>query len=81
VCVLDITQPEKAPKCFDVSDHGRVVHFEYNKNGDEVWISVWDKIGEVVIYDDKTLKVKATLKDLVTPTGHFNVYNTMKDIY
>jgi nitrite reductase (NO-forming)/hydroxylamine reductase len=81
VCVLDITQPEKEPKCFDVGDHGRVVHFEYNKNGDEVWISVWDKIGEVVVYDDKTLKVKTVLKDLVTPTGHFNVYNTMKDIY
>jgi nitrite reductase (NO-forming)/hydroxylamine reductase len=79
--VLDITQPEKEPKCFDVADHGRVVHFEYNKNGDEVWISVWDKIGEVVVYDDKTLKVKTVLKDLVTPTGHFNVYNTMKDIY
>lgn len=81
VCVLDITKPEQESKCFDVADHGRVVHFEYNKDGNEVWIAVWDKIGEIVVYDDKTLKVKTTLKNLVTPTGHFNVYNTMKDVY
>jgi hypothetical protein len=33
--------------------------------------------------DDKTRKVKEVIKDprLVTPTGKFNVYNTMHDIY
>jgi nitrite reductase (NO-forming)/hydroxylamine reductase len=36
-----------------------------------------------VVLDDKTLKVKKVIKDkrLVTPTGKFNVYNTMHDIY
>jgi nitrite reductase (NO-forming)/hydroxylamine reductase len=33
--------------------------------------------------DDNTRKVKQVIKDprLVTPTGKFNVYNTMHDIY
>ena len=35
------------------------------------------------IVDDKTLKLKAVIKDprLITPTGHFNVYNTQHDVY
>jgi nitrite reductase (NO-forming)/hydroxylamine reductase len=34
-------------------------------------------------YDDKTLKEKTRIRDarLITPTGKFNAYNTMKDIY
>ena len=37
----------------------------------------------LVVVDDKTLKLKAVIKDpkLITPTGHFNVYNTQHDIY
>ena len=59
------------------------MHFEYNKAGDEVWTSVWDKEGELIIYDDKTLKEKARIKAdwLVTPTGKWNVYNTVHDVY
>ncbi len=70
-------------KCFQVADHGAVVHFEYNKAGDEVWVSVWDKQGEVVIYDDKTLTEKHRITGdwLITPTGKFNVFNTANDIY
>ncbi|MEA3502373.1 MAG: cytochrome D1 domain-containing protein, partial [Actinomycetota bacterium] len=70
-------------KCLQVADHGAVVHFEYNKAGDEVWLSVWDKQGEVVIYDDKTLKEKARITGawLITPTGKFNVFNTANDVY
>jgi nitrite reductase (NO-forming)/hydroxylamine reductase len=64
----------------------RVVQPEYNKAGDEVWFSVWSgKVQEsaIVIVDDKTRKLKHVIKDkrLITPTGKFNVYNTMKDIY
>jgi len=83
ICTFEKDKPEKKPDCFQVADRGRVVHFEYNKAGDEVWISVWDKAGEIVILDDKTMKEKKRIKGdwLVTPTGHFNVYNTMKDIY
>lgn len=64
----------------------RVVQPEYNKAGDEVWFAVWsakDKASALVVVDDKTLKLKAVIKDprLITPTGHFNVYNTQKDVY
>ena len=66
-----------------MADHGRVVHFEYNRAGTELWVSVWDKEGEIVIYDDATLEEKARITGdwLVTPTGKFNVYNTAHDIY
>ncbi|MCY0866825.1 MAG: c-type cytochrome [Aquificaceae bacterium] len=67
---------------------GRAVHVEYNRNGDEVWVSIWGKKNEpqkqaILIYDDKTLKLKHEITGdwVATPTGHFNVYNTMKDIY
>ena len=64
----------------------RVVQPEYNKAGDEVWFSVWnakDKKSAIVIVDDKTRKLKTVIKDdrLITPTGKFNVYNTMHDVY
>ncbi len=64
----------------------RVVQPEFNKAGDEIWFSVWsakNKQSAMVIVDDKTLELKAVIKDprLITPTGHFNVYNTQHDIY
>jgi nitrite reductase (NO-forming)/hydroxylamine reductase len=64
----------------------RVLQPEYNKAGDEVWLSVWsakDKQSAIVVIDDKTLKPKAVIKDprLITPTGHFNVHNTQHDVY
>jgi nitrite reductase (NO-forming)/hydroxylamine reductase len=65
---------------------GRIVQPEYNKAGDEVWFSVWsakNQLSALVVVDDKTLKLKTVIKDpkLITPTGHFNVYNTQRDIY
>lgn len=64
----------------------RVVQPEFNRAGDEVWFSVWsakNKESALVVIDDKTLKLKAVIKDprLITPTGHFNVYNTQHDVY
>ena len=71
-----------------IKDDGakRVVQPEYNKAGDEVWFSVWsakNKESAIVVVDDKTLKLKAVIKDprLITPTGHFNVYTTQHDVY
>jgi nitrite reductase (NO-forming)/hydroxylamine reductase len=86
VCVMSKLSPETAPRCWEVGGEGRAVHLEYNKAGDEVWVSVWnrkDRQSAVVVYDDKTLKEKARLTDprLVTPTGKFNVYNTVHDVY
>ena len=64
----------------------RVVQGEYNKDGDEIWFSVWNSKTQesaIVVVDDKTLQKKAVIKDkrLITPTGKFNVYNTRNDIY
>ncbi len=64
----------------------RVVQPEYNKAGDEVWFAVWsakNKQSAIVVVDDKTLKLKTVIKDprIITPTGHFNVYNTQHDVY
>jgi nitrite reductase (NO-forming)/hydroxylamine reductase len=64
----------------------RVIHPEFNKEGTEVWFSVWnakDKESAIVVIDDKTLELKKVIKDkrLITPTGKFNVMNTRDDIY
>jgi nitrite reductase (NO-forming) / hydroxylamine reductase len=64
----------------------RVVQPEFNAAGDEVWFSVWngkEQHSALVVVDDKTLKLKAVIKDpsIVTPTGKFNVHNTVDDIY
>jgi nitrite reductase (NO-forming)/hydroxylamine reductase len=64
----------------------RVVHPEYNKKGDEVWFSVWsgkEQESAIVIVDDATRTLKHVIKGdrIITPTGKFNVYNTMNDIY
>jgi nitrite reductase (NO-forming)/hydroxylamine reductase len=64
----------------------RVVQGEYNKEGTEIWFSVWNNKAQesaIVVVDDKTLALKTVIRDkrLVTPTGKFNVYNTRKDVY
>ena len=57
------------------------VHMEFNKAGDEVWVSIWNRAdslepnGEIVIFDANTLEEKARVKGLYAPTGKFNVYN------
>lgn len=87
ICVVAKAEPSKPYKCWEVADYGRATHFEYNRQGSEIWVSVWgaaDKpgqTGEIVIYDDRTLQEKARIPDLITPTGKFNVYNTVNDIY
>jgi len=63
---------------------GRMVHMEYNKAGDEVWVSVFmGKISAILIYNDKTLELKQIIKGdwVENPTGKFNVYNTTHDVY
>ncbi|MBF0351263.1 MAG: c-type cytochrome [SAR324 cluster bacterium] len=83
ICVFKKDNFEAGATCFKAADHGKVVHFEYNKEGTEVWASVWDVKGEIIIYDDKTLKeIKRISGDwLVTPTGKWNMYNTVRDIF
>jgi nitrite reductase (NO-forming)/hydroxylamine reductase len=93
VAVYDIDNLDKGYQVLPIAEWAelgegpkRVVQPEYNKAGDEVWFSVWngkDETSAIVVVDDKTLKPKQVIKDkrLVTPTGKFNVYNTMHDIY
>jgi nitrite reductase (NO-forming)/hydroxylamine reductase len=93
VAVFDIASLDKGYEVLPIAqwaDLGegpkRVVQPEYNKAGDEVWFSVWngkEQKSAIVVVDDKTRKLKTVIKDdrLVTPTGKFNVYNTMHDIY
>jgi nitrite reductase (NO-forming)/hydroxylamine reductase len=95
VYVYDLKDLSKAPRQVNVAkDSGlpagkaikRAVHPEYNKAGNEVWVSLWaGKVEQsaIVVYDDKTLKVKKVITDpkMITPTGKFNVYNTQYDIY
>lgn len=64
----------------------RVVQPEYDRSGTEVWFSVWSGAKEesaIVVIDDRTLKPKKVIKgpEIVTPTGKFNVYNTVRDVY
>jgi nitrite reductase (NO-forming) / hydroxylamine reductase len=64
----------------------RVVQGEFNREGTEIWFSVWnaaDQVSAIVVVDDATLELKHVIKDprLITPTGKFNVYNTRADVY
>ena len=93
VAVFDLDNLDKGYEVINVAEMAglgegpkRVVQPEYNKNGDEVWFSVWsgkEQESALVILDDKTRKLKKVIKDkrLITPTGKFNVYNTMHDVY
>jgi nitrite reductase (NO-forming)/hydroxylamine reductase len=87
ICVIAKSDPGKVHKCWEAATYGRAVHFEYNKQGTQVWVSIWGdaskpgEVGEIVIYDDATLEERSRIPDLVTPTGKFNVFNTVGDIY
>jgi len=91
--IADLAQDEPKYKVLPIAKWAqlgkgqqRVVQGEFNKTGDEIWFSVWnkkDKPSAIVVVDDKTLKLKTVIKDpqIITATGKFNVYNTRHDIY
>jgi len=93
VAVFDVNNPDAGFEVLPIAEWAgieegprRVVQPEYNKAGDEVWFSVWngkEQPSALVIVDDKTRKLKHVIKDerLITPTGKFNVYNTVNDVY
>lgn len=62
------------------------VHIEFNNDGSEVWVSVWNRKdsktdnGEIIVFDAKTLEEKARIKGLFAPTGKFNVYNRVNHV-
>jgi len=93
VAVFDVNNLDAGYKVIPIAEWAklgpgakRVVHPEYNAAGDEVWFSVWSGMKEesaIVVVNDKTRKLKAVIKDprLITPTGKFNVHNTVHDVY
>jgi nitrite reductase (NO-forming)/hydroxylamine reductase len=93
IAVFDIANLDKPPVVLPIAEWAglgegakRVVQPEYNKAGDEVWFAVWSAKNHesaLVVVDDKSRSLKAVIKgkEIVTPTGHFNVYNTTHDIY
>ena len=93
VAVFDIRHLEQGPTVLPIAKWSglgegakRVLQPEYNQAGDEVWFSVWSAKNQesaIVVVDDKTRKLKTVIKDprLITPTGKFNVNNTLHDIY
>jgi nitrite reductase (NO-forming)/hydroxylamine reductase len=93
IAVFDINNLEAGYKVLPIAEWAnlgegpkRVVQPEFNAGGDEVWFSVWngkDQRSAIVVVDDKTLKLKKVIDDarIVTPTGKFNVRNTVGDVY
>jgi len=93
VAVFDVNDPEAGFQVLPIAQWAglgegpkRVVHPEYNAAGDEVWFSVWsgqDQESAIVVVDDKTRTLKHVIKgpQVVTPTGKFNVHNTVHDVY
>jgi nitrite reductase (NO-forming)/hydroxylamine reductase len=85
--IKTIPIPEKYLKSSDPKVKARgPVHFEFNADGTEVWTSIWGNkktATAILVFDANTLKLKTAIEDkrLITPTGKFNVTNTMKDIY
>ncbi len=88
---LEVVKTIKIPEKYLKSKDPKVkmrgpVHFEFSKDGKEVWTSIWgNKLtpSAILVYDANTLKLKKAIEDprIITPTGKFNVYNTMNDIY
>ncbi len=93
VAVFDTTDLDAGYKVLPIGEWSgiaegmrRVVHGEFNKDGTEIWFSVWNKKDQesaIVVVDDRTLTLKTVIKgpDLITPTGKFNVANTRHDVY
>ena len=93
VAVFDIDNLDAGYKVLPIGEWARlgpgpkrIVQPEYNKAGNEVWFSVWsgkEEESAIVVVDDKTRKLKKVIKGprIVTPTGKFNVYNTVHDVY
>ena len=93
IAVFDIRELDKPYQVLPIGewsgiDEGvrRVVQGEFNKEGDEIWFSVWnaqDQESAIVVVDDKTLQLKEVIREprLNTPTGKFNLFNTRNDVY
>jgi len=46
ICVIAKVNPTETFKCWEAADYGRAVHFAYNREGTEVWVSIWGRADE-----------------------------------
>lgn len=93
VSVFNINDLESGPQTLDLAAQAgitdgfpRIVQGTYNRDGDEVWFSVWNAKNNksaIVVVDDASREVKHVIKDnrIVTPTGKFNVHISRTDSY
>ena len=93
VAVFDINDLEDGYEVLPIGEWSgieegvrRVVQGEYNREGTEIWFSVWngrDQESAIVVVDDATRELLHVIRDerLVTPTGKFNIFNTRNDVY
>ncbi|AKS41141.1 cytochrome D1 domain-containing protein [Wenzhouxiangella marina] len=93
IAVFDINNLEAGYEVLPIAEWAdlgpgpkRVVQPEYNEAGDEVWFSVWSGMEEesaIVVVDDRTRTLKHVIKGdfMITPTGKFNVNNTVHEVY
>ncbi len=93
VAVFDVNNLDAGYEVIPVADWAelgegpkRVVQGEYNAAGDEIWFSVWsgqDQESALVVINDRTRELVTVIKgpEIITPTGKFNVTNTLEDIY
>jgi nitrite reductase (NO-forming)/hydroxylamine reductase len=93
IAVFDVNDPDGGFEVLPIADWAklgegpkRIVQPEYNRAGTEVWFSVWsgqEEESAIVVVDDKTRTFKHVIKGerIITPTGKFNVYNTVHDVY
>ena len=84
VLVLDKDAPDQAGERINiaalagVAGDVRVLHPQYNRRGNEVWLTAWNKQNEesfVVVLNDRDLSLKEIIRDprLITPTRTINL--------
>lgn len=93
IAVFDIKNLDKGYEVLPIAEWAelgdgpkRIVQPEYDATGTEVWFSVWsgkEEESAIVVVDDKTRTLKNVIKgkEIVTPTGKFNIHNTVADVY
>ena len=76
IAVFDIGNLDKPPVVLPIAEWAgikegprRVVQPEFNRAGDEVWVSLWDRKGGLVVYDDETLEENAGIPTLESLAG------------
>jgi len=79
ICAIE-KKTGKLERCWKPRDAGRVIDFQYDQEGTEVWVAGWDKRGAILVYDDAAFKETTKLEGdwLVTPTRIYNVGNAAR---